>query len=176
MKRPRQFDVCFIENDILYASNTYLGGVWMGGLFTKIDIHKNQPLCQYTGKILTKNEELSSSSEYLMKVSDPKDRRRKLTIDGDPSKFNNISAYANYTDNKYANAIFIDQTKKNEHSNITLIAKEFIPKGTEIRVDYDMGSSAHPFRDMMIQKGIYNHDDCKTYKQIKWQQPSHLSI
>ena len=170
VERPVHLDVCHLENDVVYASNTFLCGAWAGGLFSKVDIEREQPMCEYVGKILRKDEELTSSSEYLMKVRDPTDLRRRLIIDGDPRKFSNISAYANYSVNKHANAYFVDQTKKNKEAKVMLHAKEFIPQGTEIRVDYDMGSSAHPFRDMIIQRG--NYDDSKLYKDIQWTYPS----
>jgi len=155
---------------MLYASVTFLGGEWVGGLFSKVDINDGTVLCEYTGKVLTKNEEHTSTSEYLMTARDPLDLRKRLVIDGNPRKYSNISGYANYCENKYANSYFVDQTCKGEKVNVVLIAKEFIPKCTEIRADYDMGSSVHPFRDIMISKGIY--DDCKAaYKNIKWELP-----
>ncbi len=170
MKRPSHLDVCLLENDMVYASNTFLGGGWVGGLFAKLDITKGTVLCEYTGKILTKDEEHTSTSEYLMIARDPLDLRRRVVIDGDPREYSNISGYANYSENKYANSYFVDQTRKGNKCSVVLIAKEFIPACREIRVDYDMGSSLHPFRDMMISKGIY--EECKIeYKSEKWESP-----
>ena len=165
MKRPPCFDVCLLENDVVYASNTFLGGGWVGGLFAKVDINEGVVLCEYKGKVLTKDEENKSTSEYLMTSRDPLDLRRRVVIDGDPRKYSNISGYANHSDNQYANSYFVDNTCKGGKCNVLLIAKEFIPIRTEIRVDYDMGSSVHPFRDIMINNGIY--DDCKKeYKNV----------
>ena len=170
-RRPVGSDICLIENEYVYASNTLLGGSWVGALFSKIDIKKGESLCKYTGKILTQDEEAESSSQYLMKVRNPLDLRRKLVIDGDPRKFSNIAGYANYSKHQYANAYFVDKTHKNGECNIILIAKEFIPQGVEIRVDYDMGSAIHPFRDMMIKENVYVDDD-HAYKNIRWCAPS----
>lgn len=170
MKRPSDANLCFLMNDVVYASNTLLNGIWTGGLFSKVDIEKERVLCEYTGRILTKDEEMTSSSEYLMSVRDPLDLRRRRVIDGDPARYSNIAAYANHSDNKHANAFFVDKTRKNGVCKVLLIANEFIPEGTEIRVDYDMGSSVHPFRDMMINKGIYDHST--QYRRLKWEFPS----
>lgn len=171
MKRPVHLDVCLAENDVVYASHTSLGGSWLGGLFAKTDIDKEVMLCEYRGKTLTKEEEKSSSSEYLMIARNPSDLRRRVVIDGDPSKYSNIAGYANYSEHQNANSYFVDKTCRGDTYKILLVAKENIPVGTEIRVDYDMGSSVHPFRDMMISKGIY--DECKQeYKKIKWEFPS----
>lgn len=132
-------------------------------------------LCEYTGKALTRDEVSTSTSEYLMTARDPLDLRRRIVIDGDPRKYSNISGYANYSNNQWANSYFVDNTCKGGKCNVVLIAKEFIPINTEIRVDYDMGSSVHPFRDMMIRKGIY--DDCKkAYKNIKWESPLSVRV
>lgn len=169
-KRPGHLDVCLLENEVVYASHTLLDMDWVGGLFSKWGIHKGSVLCEYTGSALTKEEENTSTSEYLMTARDPQDLRRRIVIDGDPRKYSNICGYANYSDNQYANSYFVDNTCKGGKCNIVLIASECIPAGTEIRVDYDMGSLVHPFRDMMMKKGIYN--DCKQeYKNIKWDFP-----
>ena len=169
-KRPGHLDVCLHENHVVYTSHTLVGKEWVGGLFSKGDTNKGSVLCEYTGKALTKDEENTSTSEYLMSVRDPQDLRRRIVIDGDPRKYLNISGYANYSDHQYANAYFIDNTCKGGKCTVVLMAGEFIPAGREIRVDYDMGSSVHPFRDMMVKKGIY--DDCKQeYKNIRWEFP-----
>jgi hypothetical protein len=170
VKRPAQFDVCLAEYDVVYASHTPLGGFWSGGLFARVDIDKERVLCEYRGKILTKEEEKTSSSEYLMTARDPSDLRRRVVIDGDPSKYANIAGYANYSEHQNANSYFVDKTIRGGKCRILLIAKEHIPMGTEIRVDYDMGSSTHPFRDMMIRSGTYA--DCKQeYKTMRWEFP-----
>jgi hypothetical protein len=174
-KRPAHLDLCLLENEAVYASYTFLGTNWVGGLFSKVDINKGSVLCEYIGKVLTKDEENTSTSEYLMTVRDPRDLRRRIVIDGDPRKYSNICGYANYSENRYANSFFVDSTCKDGKCNILLIASEYIPAGKEIRVDYDMGSSTHPFRDMMIKKGIYN--DCKQeYKNVKWEFPLRGSV
>lgn len=172
MKRPSHLDVRLVENDMVYASSTLLCGKWVGGLFSRVDINKGAVLCEYTGKVLTKNEENTSTSEYLMTARHPLDLRRRVVIDGDPRKYSNICGYANYSDHKYANSYFVDQTRRKGNAcSVVLIAKEFIPARTEIRVDYDMGSSGHPFRSMMISKGIY--EECKLeYQNVKWKFPS----
>tara|TARA_Y100001936_G_C16078279_1_gene675690 strand:- start:2139 stop:2663 length:525 start_codon:yes stop_codon:yes gene_type:complete len=169
MIRPNEFDLCLIENDIVYASNTVLNNQWVGGLFAKVDINEREVLCDYTGIILSPTEAKLSSSEYLFSVRDPKDMRRRKVVDGDPQKSSNIAAYANYSEHMYANAIFIDQTTKNATCKIVLVSKEFIPAGCEIRVDYDMGSSTHPFRDSMILKGIFDRNT--SYKETIWNYP-----
>ena len=170
LTRPTAQNSCLIENDAVYASYTLLNDTWAGGLFSKIDIQKGELLCEYVGKILTAKEATESTSEYLFSVRDPDDLRRKKVIDGDPNKSENIAAYANYSDNVNANAMFLDQTKRKGVCKIVLISKEFIPAGIEIRVDYDMGSSVNPFRDFMIQSGIY--DSSVNYKETVWARPT----
>ena len=141
-------------------------------MFSKGDTNKGSVLCEYTGKVLTKDEENTSNSEYLMAARNPQDLRRRIVIDGDPHKYLNIAGYANYSDHQHANAYFVDKTCKGGRCIIMLMTGEFIPAGTEIRVDYDMGSAVHPFRDMMVKKDIYN--DCKQeYKNIRWEFPLH---
>mgnify|MGYP006077159289 FL=1 len=171
-KRPRHLDVCLHDNHVVYASHTLVGKEWVGGLFSNGDTNKGSVLCEYSGKKMTKEEENTSTSEYLMVARNPQDLRRRIVIDGDPRKYLNIAGYANYSDHQHANAYFVDETCKGGKCTILLKAGEFIPAGTEIRVDYDMGSAVHPFRDMMVKKGIYS--DCKQeYKNILWDFPLH---
>lgn len=173
MRRPVDLDVRLLENHRVYASHALLGGHWVGALFASVDLREGDLLCEYTGKLLEKHEEATSSSEYLMKVRDPLDLRRRRVIDGDPRSFGNLAGYANHSEHKLANARFVDQTRRHGRSQVVLLAKEFIPGGTEIRVDYDMGSHVYPFRDMMIARGTY--DASPDYKRTSWEFPQVVS-
>lgn len=178
MSRPFERDVVRAENESVYASDTFVGGVWLGALFSKRDIGKGEVIAEYEGKVYDKDEADSvPNQEYMMAVRDPSDRRRRVFVDGNPSLHPfNIAGWANFAEGKSANAVFEDMASLSppeKRSHVFLVAREPIPTGTEVRVDYDGGSSAHPFRDQMVRQGIpLSTLRSPEYKALRWLYPS----
>ena len=81
-----------------------------------------------------------------------------VVIDGTPNEANpNLIAYANYTSHNQANAKFVDAASEAPppaKTCIRMTAREVIPPGREIRVDYDRGSKQKQFYTQMIHKGV----------------------
>ena len=103
-------------------------------------------------------------------------------IDGHP-KYNNLAGYANYASDRVANVEFEDRGKTkgasstSKRTNIVLQAKHHIPAGRELRVDYDMGAVARPFRQQMIAQGVAAADlDSPEYKRVTWRYPRTILI
>ena len=98
-----------------------------------------------------------------------------MVLDGDPDVGYNLAGYANYVAARQANGMFEDRAKEfrrsAEHRTyVVLLAAEDIEAGTEIRVDYDMGCSTHPFRDQMLAAGMTDLDS-SAYKDTRWVYP-----
>jgi hypothetical protein len=132
----------------------------MGGLFSKHALDRGQQLARYEGEEYyppSKADDVEEQS-YMFKARMVKDRRKFVVIDGNPDLYRNLAGFANYAEGDAANAHFVDEatsaTDPGMRTNIILYAAKHIPAGTEIRVDYDVGSSGHPFRDQMCAKGI----------------------
>jgi hypothetical protein len=169
--RPQHLDIYLMQNDDVYASFTQIDGQWIAALFAKRDFVRDSILCEYRGKHLNKEEADLSTSHYLMSARNPHDMRKRIVIDGDPKMSQNIAGYANYSKHSFANASFFDETKKGDVMPcVQLKAKETIKRGTEVRVDYDRGSPAHPFRNQMISKGLLKNESCD-YSVLVWQDP-----
>lgn len=183
MSRPEPYNQVTLENESVYGSYTIMGEEWIGALFAKRDIMKSEHIAQYVGKIYSiEDAERVLKDEYMLRAHIPSDKRRRVIIDGNPDLYRNIAGLANYAEGKNANAIFEDRVHEIEDTSsnvpyVTLRAAEFIPRGVEIRVDYDRGSSATPFRDQMIREGIPLRDlRSSTYKQRVWVYPRGHSI
>ena len=156
-KRPPGFQGVLYKSPIVYVAYTRVNNEgWTRGLFAAREILKGELIGVYDGVILSSREANSSTSEYLMTMRDPKDLRKRLTIDGDPSKTReNIVAFANYAKQEYANANFIDETKKGDSKpTVAMRACRRIEQNCELRVDYDMGSAKTPFLDKLVQNGV----------------------
>lgn len=182
-KRPEPYNQVTLENNNVYGSYTIMGEKWVGALFAKRDIMKSEHIAQYVGKIYSiEDADRVLTNEYMFRARIPSDKRRRVIIDGNPALYQNIAGLANYAEGKNANAIFEDGVDEiqNTSSNkpyVTLRAAEFIPRGVEIRVDYDRGSSATPFRDQMIREGISLRElRSPAYKQRVWVYPRGHSL
>lgn len=158
--RPKQYNVVLNENENVYASYTYLGGKWMGGLFAKKNLISGELIARYTG-IEYYPPSLADGVEdqsYMFTARMSQDRRKRVVIDGNPAVApNNLAGYANFAEGGSANALFVDLAHLAPDGVNTFVAiqvVEPIASGTEIRIDYDMGSSTHPFRNQMIASGI----------------------
>ena len=163
---------CLLSNSRIYASHTCVGGVWMRGLFARRDLVKGELLCTYDGEVLASSE-ANYFSEYFMTARNPQDLRRRLVIDGDPDRFENLAGFANFATQEFANGIFVDETTRGGVGPcVCLRVFVDIAKGTEIRVDYDMGSAGHPYRDMMEAHAQVEQDD--TYRKVVWDDPPDL--
>ena len=116
-----------------------------------------------------------------------------VTIDGDPNNFpENLAAYANYAKGDAANAVFGEYVEMDDgplpeflstyfrfpqtvrrfasQDNIVwpvLVARQDVPKGTEIRVDY-----GDEYREQMLQRGIPRTAlENSEYKKVTWSYP-----
>ena len=182
IQRPDLYDTVILENTKVYASYTKIGNNWIGGLFTRRALTPGETIARYEGKLLTNAEADASASEYLMTAVDMRDRRKRVVIDGHP-KYNNLAGYANYASDRVANVEFEDRGKTkgasstSKRTNIVLQAKHHIPVVRELRVDYDMGAVARPFRQQMIAQGVSAADlDSPEYKRVTWRYPRTILI
>ena len=159
LQRPDAYDIILDENEQAYASYVNIGGVWMGGLFAKHDLQPEDEIARYVGREYsnrTMADDVKDQS-YMFAARMVQDGRKRVAIDGNPALYKNLAGYSNFVEGNAANAHFVDKWKGADdtlRTNVILQAATHIPSGTEIRVDYDMGSSTHPFRDQMIRKGI----------------------
>lgn len=177
LERPRAYDRVLAGNEHAYASYTHIGGVWMGGLFARRDLQPGQTIARYVGREYypaSAADDVDDQS-YMFTARMVQDGRKRVVIDGNPQLYRNLAGFANYAEGKAANAHFVDEAKAARddlRTNVLLRAARHIPSGTEIRVDYDMGSSAHPFRDQMLAKGIPRAAlQDATYRTIRWLPP-----
>tara|TARA_Y100000748_G_scaffold42561_1_gene31577 strand:- start:649 stop:1092 length:444 start_codon:yes stop_codon:yes gene_type:complete len=146
----------------------------MRGLFARRDLVKGELLCTYDGEVLASSE-ANYFSEYFMTARNPQDLRRRLVIDGDPDRFENLAGYANFAAHEFANGIFMDETTRGGvRPYVCLRARVDTAKGTEIRVDYDMGSAGHPYRDMMEAHAQWSVEQDDTYRKVVWDDPPDL--
>lgn len=182
-QRPEPYNKVTLENENAYGSYTIMGKEWIGALFAKRDIMKSEHIAQYVGKTYSiEDAKKVLKDEYMFRARIPSDKRRRVIIDGNPNLYQNIAGLANYAEGKNANAIFEDRVDEIEDTSsnvpyVTLSAAEFIPRGVEIRVDYDRGSSATPFRDQMIREGIPLRElRSSAYKQRVWVYPRDHSL
>ncbi len=179
--RPPIYNKVITQNDRVYASYTKIGDKWHRALFTRKSVERGEILAYYDGVELSKEEAKRSRSQYLMTARDTNDRRKHVTLDGDPihliDGLPNLAAFANYVTRTHANAIFEDRAHlQNKPSPfrtfIVLKASRDIPAGKEVRVDYDLGVVDRPFRKQMLANGISKRDlDSKDYEQITWTYP-----
>ena len=183
LKRPEAYNTVLDENNRAYASYVNIGGSWMGGLFAKHDLQAKDEIARYVGKEYYPSSTADSVTDqsYMFTARMVQDGRKRVVIDGNPKLYKNLAGFANYVEGNAANAHFVDKANEADDTlstNIILQAATFIPSGTEIRVDYDMGSSTHPFRDQMLEKGIpLSALRDPSYAEKKWLHPnvSHAS-
>lgn len=182
-RRPAPYDTILAENDNVYASYTHIGGRWMGGLFAKRPLSRGQVLSRYTGREYypASAADTVNDQSYMFSARMAQDGRKRVVIDGNPAFTpSNLAGYANYAEGAAANAYFIDRSKEappGANTFVVLEAAESIPQGAEIRVDYDVGSSAHPFRDQMLSLGVPQRAlQGRGYLQRKWVYPNMPSV
>ena len=178
-RRPQPYDTILAENENVYASYTHIGGRWMGGLFAKRDLSPGQTLSRYTGREYYPASAADGVDDqsYMFSARRVDDGRKRAVIDGNPAFTpSNLAGYANYAEGTAANAYFVDRAKEappGANTFVVLVTAEPIPSGAEIRVDYDVGSSAHPFRDQMLSMGIPPRAlQGRGYLQRKWVYPN----
>lgn len=157
MSTLEQSPGCDAGNDRAYARFCQVDGHRIGALFARRDLIDGEVISAYVGPILSRTDALRSTSAYLFSARDVRDRRRRVVIDGDP-RHGNLAGYANYVVHTCANAEFVDAAAEAKgdasHTNVLLRAREFIPRGTEIRADYDRGVAGRPFYNQMLADGI----------------------
>lgn len=181
MQRPYEYNKIIAQDELVYASYTRIGGMWMRGLFSKNHIPEGTIISLYRGKILTKDELEYSNSDYLMTARCNSDRRKRIVLDGDVDKYHNICGFANYAVHGVANAFFEDKLdsaikKEEEDTSVILRARTDIDVGCEIRTDYDMGSTSTPFLQMLLNRGIpMSNFTSSEYTKVMWVYPTTLN-
>ena len=132
-----------VRNSKVYAAPLIYGD--MNGLFAYRDLEPGEILVQYTGDVLSQAKANVSTSEYLFDLFY---RSRagaatvyRKTIDGRGE----LAGFANYAPSDIANAHAVDllptiidnEIEYAGRHALVLVAKNFIPLGTEIRFDYN---------------------------------------
>ena len=182
IKRPAEYNTVLHENHRAYGSYTHVAGRWMGGLFARRGLRAGEVIARYVGEEYHPPALAESVDDqaYMFTARMVGDGRKRVVIDGNPELYSNLAGYANYVEGDAANAHFVDKSKEVVPSEsdgattyVVLQAAEDIPTGTEIRVDYDMGSRGHPFRDQMISKGVpLRALRGRAYSRTKWVYPN----
>ena len=157
-RRSYPFNRIIVRNDKIYASYTFGG---MGALFALRPLKKGEILAEYTGKILTKKAADESSSHHLIRAFKQTRAGADTAVDRVIDGRGELAGFANYAPFDIANAFVLDilptLLKKTvdlpSRTAVVLVAKQDIPKGQEIRFDYDMGGDQQMFR-MMRQSGV----------------------
>lgn len=110
------------------------------GLWTNSPIPKNACIIEYTGRPLTREEELKSKSRYLFTVT------RNLTIDG--TLRSNIARYINHSCKPNAEATIYK-------NRVFIFSLRSIKPGEEITYDY-----GKEYFDEYLSKGRCRCDAC----------------
>lgn len=179
-QRPVKYDRVLHQNRRAYASFTNVGGAWIGGLFARRALRAGEVVARYVGLEydIPSLADAVADQSYMFTARRVGDGRKRTVIDGNPTLYSNLAGYANYVEGDAANAHFVDLAKEvpsesDARTYVVLKAAEDIPIGTEIRVDYDMGSRGHPFRDQMVSKGIpLRALRGRAYTQTRWVYPN----
>jgi len=155
-----------VRNSKVYASTLGAKGA-INGLFAYRDLEAGEILVQYTGPILTQKQANASKSDYLFDLwyrsRAGADTVVKKTLDGKGE----LAGFANHAPESIANAeakdilpTIIDNRKyyPGRHA-LVLVAKTKIPKGVEIRFNYnaDQGFGGSSDSDMvrkMLSRGV----------------------
>ena len=143
VQRVGHADRMIVRNSKVYAST--LAVPHIKGLFAYRDIDEGEILAQYTGPILTQKQANESKSEYLFDLwyrsREGAETVVKKTLDGEGQ----LAGFANHAPESLANAKSVDLLPKiidhdifyeGRHA-LVLVAKAFIPKGIEIRFNYN---------------------------------------
>lgn len=161
LKRTGDYNRLIVRNSKVYAASVLNSP--MNGLFAYRDLAVGEILVQYTGTVLSQREANESNSQYLFDLyyrSRPgADTVVRKTIDG----VGELMGFANHAPEHLANASAVDLLPsiidndisfKGRHA-LVLVAKTRIPKGTEVRFNYnsDQGDDGDMAR-MMRRKGV----------------------
>lgn len=164
VRRPASRDVILRQNELTYASfyvprvKPGCAPVYVGALFAKVDLPAGAIIAKYEGREYpcdsrNKNPIWNQleNTQYLLTRWNEKDRRKRIVVDGNPI-WGGIGGYANYS--KSPNVRFLDWAKDYPDERIGgvyLQTTEFVERGTELRVDYDLGSEETPFLTQMLR-------------------------
>ena len=175
-RRPERYDVMLNSNEHAYASFTRIGKEWMAGLFADKTLEQGDFIAKYRGRIMTRDESQHvEEQQYMLSARTASDLRKRVVIDGNVNLYDNIAGYANYAQGTHANAHFVDEARDapdGEITNVVLRAGETIPRGVEIRVDYDNGSHASPLLDQLLAQGVPPEALRNSkYKRVRWVRP-----
>jgi hypothetical protein len=189
--RRHRREVAFAANDVAYAADVGEGDFM--GLVARRPLRTGELVAAYSGEELPNDTD--RTSEYLMSARDVRDLRRRVVIDGNPHgashavRNTNIAAFANFAPTGVANAGFVDRApavrhplssrpnsphawaQGTPHTCIQLVALRPIPKGVEIRADYNRGECPH-FRQQILDQGIDAATlDSDAFLHLVWKSP-----
>ena len=148
----------------------------MNGLFALEDCRRGDILVEYTGKLLTEEEDAASSSDYRLMARRVRDRSSPKTYDTVIDGQGELGGLANYACAATANAKVLDLLEAVTRSGrrpmastaVVLVAVYDIAGGQEVRFEYDGTGSG--FREALIARGVPREDlDSGAYLEHRWQ-------
>jgi hypothetical protein len=155
-ERPAQWNALLDHNYYAYASYAPLAGRWMGALFARRDIVRGTKIAEYRGPLMTDAQveaEPADGNQYMFAARTVGDLETWVTVDGTPRRRgDNLAGYANYAQGGAANAAPSDEAHApprghTGRTNIVIRATRKITRGTEIRMDYDLGDAERPYQE-----------------------------
>ena len=161
LRRTGDNNRLIVRNSKVYASTLQSGA--LNGLFAYRDLEVGEILVQYSGTILSQRAANESDSQYLFDLfyrSRPNaDTVVKKTVDGRGE----LMGFANHAPEPNANASAVDLLPsiidndiffKGRHA-LVLVAKTRIPRGTEVRFNYNSDQAGDgDMVKMMKRKGV----------------------
>lgn len=135
----------------------------MGALFALRPFKKGEILAEFTGKILTQKAADESSSRHLITAYKQTRAGADTAVDRVIDGRGELAGFANYAPFDIANAFVLDilptllkrSVDQPSRTAVVLVAKQDIPKGQEIRYDYDINVDGdRQMYRMMRQSGV----------------------
>ena len=169
----RDHRVVLMRNSRVYGAATDGD---MNGLFALEDCRPGDILVEYTGKLLTEEEDAESSSDYRLMARRVRDRSSPKTYDTVIDGQGELGGLANYACAATANAKVLDLLEAVTRSGrrpmastaVVLVAVCDIAAGQEVRFDYDGAGSS--FREGLIARGVPREGlDSGAYLEHRWQ-------
>ena len=182
LKRGGHNNRLIVRNSKVYASTMNAGT--MNGLFAYRDIEEGEILVQYTGPILSQRAANLSGSDYLFtafyRSREGADTVIEKVIDGRGE----LAGFANHAPESLANASAVDLLPSIIDNDVTysgrhalvLVAKRKIPKGAEVRFDYN-ADEPEAGGGVMVNMMMEKHDltmaqiNNKAWQTTRWVTP-----
>ena len=132
---------------LIEVVRVHVGGKEQRGVVAKRDIAAGTMLCQYRGEHREQND--FEDSTYVLAGRGP--GGKPVFINGDTAT---LAANVNYAPAQHANAHFAEHGTGEQASGTWVVASRDIPRGQELRIDYDGNRGQGPYRASMIAKGV----------------------